>query len=81
MKVTDILEHFLSRADWIDRDTTVDRVIAGDPNADVDRCRVTWMPGMVSMTKYINDHVEGLQAELLPHGSMFRLVGAERSEG
>jgi len=45
MRVSDILEHFLSRADWLDRDTTVDRVIAGDPDADVDRCLVTWMPG------------------------------------
>jgi len=36
MKVTDILEHFLSRADWIAPDKTVDRVIAGDPNAAAD---------------------------------------------
>ena len=44
MRVSDILEHFLSRADWVDRDSTVDRVIAGDPGADVDRCTVTWIP-------------------------------------
>jgi putative NIF3 family GTP cyclohydrolase 1 type 2 len=44
MRVSDILEHFLSRADWVDRDTTVDRVIVGNPDADVDRCLVTWMP-------------------------------------
>ena len=44
MRVSDILEHFLSRADWVDRLSTVDRVIAGDPDADVDRCLVTWMP-------------------------------------
>ena len=45
MRVSDILEHFLSRANWVDRDSTVDRVIAGDFAADVDRCLVTWMPG------------------------------------
>jgi len=42
MRVSAVLEHFLSRADWIDRAKTVDRVIAGDPDADVDRCIVTW---------------------------------------
>jgi putative NIF3 family GTP cyclohydrolase 1 type 2 len=46
MKVSAILEHFLSRADWIDRGTTVDHIIAGDPEADVDRCLVTWMPSL-----------------------------------
>jgi putative NIF3 family GTP cyclohydrolase 1 type 2 len=44
MKVRDIVEHFLSRADWVNRETTVDRVIAGDAEAEVERCLVTWMP-------------------------------------
>jgi putative NIF3 family GTP cyclohydrolase 1 type 2 len=44
MKVNDILEHFLSRADWVDRETTVDRVIVGDTGIDVGSCLVTWMP-------------------------------------
>lgn len=44
MKVKEILEHFLSRSEWVDRENTVDRVIVGDPEADVDRCVVTWMP-------------------------------------
>jgi hypothetical protein len=41
MRVTDILEHFLTRANWVDPEKTVDRVIVGDPNKDVDRCLVT----------------------------------------
>ena len=49
MKVGDVLEHFLSRADWVDRGATVDRVIAGDPDADVDRCIVTWMPSLKAL--------------------------------
>ena len=44
MKVTDILEHFLSRADWVDRSNTVDRIIVGDAEQDVDACMVTWIP-------------------------------------
>ncbi len=33
-------------------------------------------PGMVSLTKYVNDHLPGVTAEHLPHGACFRLVGA-----
>jgi putative NIF3 family GTP cyclohydrolase 1 type 2 len=44
MKIKDILEHFLSRAEWVDRETTVDRVIVGDAETEVGRCLVTWMP-------------------------------------
>jgi putative NIF3 family GTP cyclohydrolase 1 type 2 len=32
-------------------------------------------PGMKTMTDYINENIEDLRATLLPHGSMFRLVG------
>ncbi|MAE61812.1 MAG: hypothetical protein CMJ49_10715 [Planctomycetaceae bacterium] len=49
MKVNDILEHFLSRADWVNRETTCDRVILGDPDAEVDRCLVTWMPSLKAL--------------------------------
>jgi len=31
-------------------------------------------PGMMTLTQYINDNLD-LQAEHLPHGSTFRLVG------
>ena len=44
MKVREILEHFLSRAPWVDRTKTVDRVIVGDPEKEVSRCLVAWMP-------------------------------------
>ena len=44
MKANEILEHFLSRAPWVDRGATVDRIIAGDGEAAFDRCMVTWMP-------------------------------------
>lgn len=46
MMVQDILDHFLSRAEWVDRAKTVDRVIAGNANQDVDRCLVTWISSM-----------------------------------
>ena len=49
MKVSEINEHFLSRADWVDRSRTVDRVVAGDPEKDVDRCFVTWIPSFATL--------------------------------
>jgi len=32
-------------------------------------------PGMVTLTRYINENLDGIAAELIPHGSTFRLVG------
>jgi putative NIF3 family GTP cyclohydrolase 1 type 2 len=32
-------------------------------------------PGMVTLTQYIDAHFEGLQAEHLPHGNTFQLIG------
>jgi len=43
MKAYDIREHFLSVGDWVDPETTVDRIIIGDPQADVSRLLVTWI--------------------------------------
>ena len=32
---------------------------------------------MVTLTRYVNEHPAGLQAEHLPHGCTFRLAGAQ----
>jgi len=37
-------------------------------------------PGMVTLTNYINENLPGLQADHLPHGSSFRLVGPAGDE-
>jgi len=55
IKVRDILEHFVSRADWVNRATTVDRVIVGDAGAEVDRCVVSWMPSFRAL-RYLVEH-------------------------
>ena len=54
MRAKDIAEHFLSQADWVDRAETVDRVIIGDPETDVDRCLVTWMPSMAALRAMVD---------------------------
>lgn len=46
MRAKDILEHFLSQANWVDRSRTVDRILMGDPERDVRRVLVTWMSTM-----------------------------------
>jgi putative NIF3 family GTP cyclohydrolase 1 type 2 len=46
MKVKEILEHFLSRAEWVDRNKTVDRIVVGDPEKNASRALVTWMPSI-----------------------------------
>ena len=55
MKVKDILEHFISRADWVNPENTVDRVIIGDPEKDVKRCLVTWMPGFSAVRHAVEE--------------------------
>ena len=58
MKVRDILEHFLSRADWVDREKTVDRVIVGDPDQEVSRCMVTWIPSFAAVRAAVERDVD-----------------------
>jgi putative NIF3 family GTP cyclohydrolase 1 type 2 len=43
MRAADILQHFASSADWVDPETTVDRIITGDPDTEVSRVLVTWI--------------------------------------
>lgn len=46
MKAKAILDYFLTAGDkWVDRRSTVDRIVVGDPNREVSRCLVTWMSG------------------------------------
>ena len=49
MKASEILEHFLSRAAWVDHAHTVDRIIIGDPEREVDRCLVTWISSFAAV--------------------------------
>ncbi len=56
--VKDILEHFLSRANWVDREHTVDRIIVGDPEKRVDRCLVTWMPSFAALRHMVGHEIE-----------------------
>ena len=54
MKAIDIRDHFVSQADWVDPDTTVDRVIIGDPQKDVRRVLVTWISSFPAVRKAVD---------------------------
>ena len=43
MKAAQLLAHFRSLAPWLSDEETVDRVIVGDPEAEVSRVAVTWI--------------------------------------
>ncbi len=58
IKVKDIREHFLAKAEWVNRDNTVDRVIVGEANKEVDRCLVTWMPSFAALRAMVERNVE-----------------------
>jgi len=58
MIARNILEHFLSRADWVDRNNTVDRIIVGDPEAEIRSCLVTWMPGFDALREAVKRGVD-----------------------
>ena len=58
IKVKDVREHFLAKAEWVNRDNTVDRVIVGDANKEVDRCLVTWMPSFAALRAMVERSVE-----------------------
>ncbi len=49
MKAIHLLEHFLFRADWVDRETTVDKIIVGDPEKDVQSALVTWISSFAAL--------------------------------
>ncbi len=51
MNVQAIYEHLLSKAPWVDRATTVDKIIIGDPELDVDACVVTWIPSSQNLMR------------------------------
>jgi putative NIF3 family GTP cyclohydrolase 1 type 2 len=46
MNANDLREHFLSRSPWVNREETVDRIIAGDPTREIRTVGVGWMSAL-----------------------------------
>ncbi|MGD8240132.1 MAG: Nif3-like dinuclear metal center hexameric protein [Armatimonadota bacterium] len=60
MTANDLREHFLSRADWVDRETTVDNIIVGDPDRDVSAALVTWISSFAAVRAAVERGVAAL---------------------
>ena len=67
MKAHEMRAAFLAPADWVDADNTVDRIIVGDPDKDIHRVLVTWMPSFAA----VRAAVEGGYDMLLGHEPTF----------
>lgn len=53
MKAADIANHFMSVADWVDPNDTVDGIIIGDPDKDIHRALITWISSMDAVREAI----------------------------
>jgi putative NIF3 family GTP cyclohydrolase 1 type 2 len=58
MKAIDFLNHFRDQADWIDLDQTVDLILAGDPQHEVSRCLVVWMPSFEAVRYAVENNFD-----------------------
>ncbi|NCO43267.1 MAG: hypothetical protein COZ06_21775 [Armatimonadetes bacterium CG_4_10_14_3_um_filter_66_18] len=73
MKANDILNHFLSLADWVDPRNTVDRIIIGDGDGDVHRVLVTWISSFAAVRAAVERGCEAL----ITHEPTFYVHAAE----
>lgn len=60
MKAIDIRNHFVDQADWVDAETTVDRIIIGDAQKDVSRVLVTWISGFPAVRRAVEEGFDAL---------------------
>jgi hypothetical protein len=49
MNTNDIREHLLSKAPWVNLETTVDTVKSGDPTKEVSSVAVAWMSTIANL--------------------------------
>ena len=60
MKASEIREHFVSQADWVDPQKTVDRIIVGDPDKEIRRVLVTWISSFQAVRTAVQRGVDML---------------------
>jgi len=57
MKAKDILYHFLNAGTWVNKETTVDKIIIGDPEKEIKTVLVTWMSTFESIKEAARDGI------------------------
>ncbi len=60
MKAIEILDHFLSKANWVDKENTVDRIIVGDPQKEIKTVLVTWISSFEAIRTAVKKQVDML---------------------
>ena len=55
MKAKDLLAYFLGMAHWVDTDTTVDKIIAGDPEKEISKVLVVWQSTLEAINHAIKN--------------------------
>lgn len=58
LKAIDIHNHFISCADWINPECTVDKIILGDPNKEIHRVLVTWISSFHAIRTAVEQHFD-----------------------
>jgi putative NIF3 family GTP cyclohydrolase 1 type 2 len=76
MTVTELREHFVERAYWIDPEKTVDQVIIGDGGKEVATCLVTWISSFSAVRTAVYSGVD----LLVTHEPTFYEHGNELNE-
>jgi len=67
MKAKEIENHFFSVADWVNRERTVDGILLGDPEKEIGKVLVTWMPSFEAL----RTAVKGGFDMVIPHEPTF----------
>jgi len=55
MKAKDILNHFKSKGSWVNWEKTVDQILFGEPEIEVNGIAVSWMPTFSNLEKAIEE--------------------------
>ncbi|MCL2378621.1 MAG: Nif3-like dinuclear metal center hexameric protein [Defluviitaleaceae bacterium] len=77
MKAKDLLNYFLDKATWVNRDNTVDEIIIGDPEKNIKKLLVVWQPSITSIKhaiKFEYDAIMTHEPTFYCHGNELRHI-------
>jgi putative NIF3 family GTP cyclohydrolase 1 type 2 len=62
MKAKDLLNHFLDKATWVDKNNTEDQIIVGDPEKEIKKLMVVWQASMSAVIKAVEGGFDAIMA-------------------
>ena len=60
MTAAELLKRFLDESPWVNRETTVDRIIDGNPDKELKRILVVWRASMETLQTAVRDGYDGI---------------------